>query len=329
MSQQHSVTLHEFVEIKQENLDGYTFLAFMTVYIYEFLITFDQLARVWHQPLSTASILLLLLHVGGFACVVLYFGTWQGWSSSCMGVYILNQSWPAVALLIQILANVISALRVYAVNGYKWQLPAVIMALLSVSTCWNIYQTSEWREHGKPSGPADGCYYLSAPMHVVNRFNISSVVCTIVAEALALAVIWYRTHELRTLARSIHIMKHSLSAVLWRDGAMYFGVSLMLQLMNMVLTITQVCETGFTTSEIMAVVLLSRMLLNLHNAKAPATDHTSFSLSNVLLIPQKLANIYSHQQSESNNGDLLPQELEDAENDDTWVETDTEDGKIV
>lgn len=103
----------------------------------------------------------------------------------------------------------------------------------------------------------------------------------------------------------------------------------MLQLMNMVLTITQVCETGFTTSEIMAVVLLSRMLLNLHNAKAPATDHTSFSLSNVLLIPQKLANIYSHQQSESNNGDLLPQELEDAENDDTWVETDTEDGKIV
>ncbi|KAF9809438.1 hypothetical protein IEO21_07390 [Rhodonia placenta] len=289
MSQQHSVTPHEFVEIKQENLDGYTFLAFMTVYIYEFLITFDQLARVWHQPLSTASILLLLLHVGGFACVVLYFGTWQGWSSSCMRVYILNQSWPAVALFIQILANgMIAFANLLEVNGYKWQLPAFIMALLSVSTCWNIYQTSEWKEHGKPSGPADGCYYLSAPMRVVNRVNISSVVCTIVAEALALAVIW---------------------------------VSLMLQLMNMALTITQVCETGFTTSEM--------MLLNLHNARAPATDHTSFSLSNVLLIPQKLVNIYSHQQSEFNNSNLLTEDLEDAENDDTWVETDTEDGEIV
>lgn len=110
---------------------------------------------------------------------------------------------------------------------------------------------------------------------------------------------------------------------------MYFGVSLMLQLMNMALTITQVCETGFTTSEIMAVVLLSRMLLNLHNARAPATDHTSFSLSNVLLIPQKLVNIYSHQQSEFNNSNLLTEDLEDAENDDTWVETDTEDGEIV
>lgn len=62
-----------------------------------------------------------------------------------MFIQILANGMIAFANLLEVDTNplilyfsVISALRVYAVNGYKWQLPAFIMALLSVSTCWNI-----------------------------------------------------------------------------------------------------------------------------------------------------------------------------------------------
>jgi len=110
----------------------------------------------------------------------------------------------------------------------------------------------------------------------------------IAADALVLACIWHTTYGVKKLADEARV-KVSISALLLRHGSIYFGILLLLNIIDIALQLTDVCvyrvrvKYGYRyiyqvfdqmspMLDVFTIVLISRMLLNLRHVFATSGD---------------------------------------------------------
>ncbi|KAH9829115.1 uncharacterized protein C8Q71DRAFT_728316 [Rhodofomes roseus] len=133
---------------------------------------------------------------------------------------------------------VVTALRVYAINGRDWRLSIIVFMLLLLCSAYDVFEGSTTPGVAVP--PPVGCIAESytASLLVDIILYIVSIATSIAADGIVFIVTWRRTYNVVRLSREANI-EVSLSSLLLRDGIIYFAIS---------------------------TILTSRMLLNLREA---------------------------------------------------------------
>lgn len=239
--------------------------------LYEYVLTISQeVEHIWGNECGRASralfslnrFVMLLMAVGN-ALQVVPFATHK----SCeIGQFVLTVS----QLMLFVVLAVVSALRVHALSVHNWylSLPTLLLGLVPfiTNTC-NVI----------------GVYYLARPIptlvipycmalvpnHLVlgnsNNATIITRICVILSELIVVAVTLRSTY--RHASRSFRLdRKPSLVALLLRDGVMYFLLLFVLNLSD--IFVLTVADNGALIQFIlpMSSILVSRFLLNIHEA---------------------------------------------------------------
>lgn len=239
--------------------------------LYEYVLTISQeVEHIWGNECGRASralfslnrFVMLLMAVGNVLQVV-PFATHK----SCeIGQFVLTVS----QLMLFVVLAVVSALRVHALSVHNWYLllPTLLLGLVPfiTNTC-NVI----------------GVYYLARPIptlvipycmalvpnHLVlgnsNNATIITRICVILSELIVVAVTLRSTY--RHASRSFRLdRKPSLVALLLRDGVMYFLLLFVLNLSDIFVLIVADNGALIQFKLPMSSILVSRFLLNIHEA---------------------------------------------------------------
>ncbi|KAH9842979.1 uncharacterized protein C8Q71DRAFT_230128 [Rhodofomes roseus] len=131
-------------------------------------------------------------------------------------------------------SGAISALRTYAINGRSLHSPAVILVLSLVATSLDVYKT--FTLVAIPVPQPVGCVILWTNSNAVVQSVVwlTGQVCSTVAESLALVVTWRTVYGMERRAHRLR-MKLPVTTLLLKDGAMYFGMIIVVLIVNGVL----------------------------------------------------------------------------------------------
>lgn len=216
--------------------------------------------------------------------------------------YIVTVAYYATEYVLDLLFGVTSALRVYAINGRDWRLPSVIFSLSLVQIATNIYYCSHLTYINAP--PPVGCEVFGAVSPTVDyKLNIATRVCVVVADALVLVATWYVTYGVRKGA-GITEMKVPVSTLLLRDGTIYFGAVLLINIIDIVLWYTSVFEDMAFIVDVFTSILLSRLFLNLRQVNAlTGEDSTVSKMSDVKFASRVIGDLAAPLDHEMSFGD--------------------------
>ncbi|KZT70197.1 hypothetical protein DAEQUDRAFT_725830 [Daedalea quercina L-15889] len=243
-------------------------------YVYErFLILGQEVEFVWRRKLSLVTVVYILMHIS--MCTSLGSAVALLVVTGCKSGFILAIVDISSSILFRWTIGVISALRVYAINGRAMGIPLTIIILFLMFTSYDFYNACSMFVLQVP--PPVGCLILTSTRTDVQRgLKDASLVCAVIAEVLVLVPTWQATYGARKAARDS--MRVPVSAMLLRDGTMYFGIIVSLFIINAVLelTVTEISLTGLTFA--LQAVCVSRLYLNLrHAARIPDIAHTGSS----------------------------------------------------
>ncbi|KAH9842978.1 uncharacterized protein C8Q71DRAFT_735415 [Rhodofomes roseus] len=161
-------------------------------------------------------------------------------------------------------------------------MPVAILLLFLTYTLYDFYNASSLFK--EPAPPPVDCILLSAMQpDVQHGLKISGLVCAAVAEVLVLAATWRATYRARRASDSSST-KTSVSAMLLRDGTVYFGVILLLLIANAVLELVATDVSITSLTYVLQTVCITHLYINLRHAASsntlPGEDsqiHVSFS----------------------------------------------------
>ncbi|PCH39080.1 hypothetical protein WOLCODRAFT_129036 [Wolfiporia cocos MD-104 SS10] len=187
--------------------------------------------------------------------------------------YIIYQTTDSIVVVLYVIWAVFSALRIYAINGRGWRMPLTVLTLGLVPAVTNIYCFAKMTMISLP--PPLVCTIASnEPDSLSNRLVALTRACVIACDAVVLLATWYTTVGIRRLARIAQV-EVSLSALLLRDGTIYFVVLFVLNVLDIVLWLTRVFENLTVYNEVFTTILLSRFFLNLRQAPTASSDEPS------------------------------------------------------
>ncbi|KZT70212.1 hypothetical protein DAEQUDRAFT_810928 [Daedalea quercina L-15889] len=290
-----SSTTEEAIEALETTVAANCCLAVAcTLYAFERCIIFDQeVELMWRRKMSLATTVYVLMHASMLA--VLFTSVALLIVQGCDSGYRLAIAEISSKIVFRWAIGAISALRVYAINGRTLVSPAAISLLFLAYTLYDFYNASHLFKLEAP--PPVGCLILTTMRpEVEHGLHISSLVCAAVAEVLVLVATWRATYRARRAADSSS-MRTSVSGMLLRDGTIYFGVILILLVLNAIfeLTIPDISITSLTY--VLQTVCISRLYLNLRHAA---------TTSDILLTsPSRLHNIYFSRFVGSLDGSLV------------------------
>jgi len=92
--------------------------------------------------------------------------------------------------------------------------------------------------------------------------QVATRACNALADALVLLVTWRVTYKVVKLDRSLQ-GNSSLASLFLRDGSLYFGVLLILNILNASLWVVDVYQNLTVFSDVFSVILVSHFFLNL------------------------------------------------------------------
>ncbi|TFY59188.1 hypothetical protein EVJ58_g5936 [Rhodofomes roseus] len=135
---------------------------------------------------------------------------------------------------------VFAALRAFAISGYNWPAALLILAFGSITIWSNVYLIG----------------------------LILGVVSTVLSDALAMGITWWRTWGIKKAADDARIST-PLTTVLLRDGSLYFAA---LAALSIAQTFMQIYDgdidylSYFLTPYALPAICISRFLLNLRSS---------------------------------------------------------------
>ncbi|KZT63707.1 hypothetical protein DAEQUDRAFT_741766 [Daedalea quercina L-15889] len=242
--------------------NNYVLIASSTVYLFDRSILLSQeIDFVWHYRVSVAPILAILLH----GATIVNFGLlcYEDLVNLDCNRAFLGTIASQVALAVfdtaiaELPLAVITALRVYAINGRSWPMPVIVLLLSLIRTAYDLFGTGTKTTVSLPAP-------LGCAVESTSSLNNSAV-----ADVIVLVITWrYTYHTLRLACRGND--KPTLSFLLWRDGTVYFGSLLIISILDVVIY-TKECDDRFST------IILSRFFLNLRQASHIMTSATTLS----------------------------------------------------
>ncbi|KAH9893596.1 hypothetical protein C8Q73DRAFT_697586 [Cubamyces lactineus] len=265
-----------------ENCCGFAATA---VLCFEYLITLDrEVALFWRWKPTGASILFFANRYLTLA-LILFTTTFNAFPyvslQSCRNSVYAGQIMDVCQYVPWAL---FSALRVFALSR-DWLLVIPVMSLYGVYFGVNLtafrWLTYYW-------GEDSGCTIVyTMSVELVKDFTIASRSALIAADAIVMAVTWHTTFKTERLTlRAGHWP--SFAHTLFRDGAIYFVVMLVLNVLHLTFTVCQLYTDALFAVSYMTIftepltsILVSRFLLNLQEVHRDlgrgATDTISCS----------------------------------------------------
>jgi len=204
-------------------------------------------------------VLYAVLHLVTLLEAILYFSSL--FVASCRGGYVSNLLILAAEIVLYLVYGAMSAARVYGINGRRWIVPSIVFILYLPNVAEQLYQSSHFIYSIAP--PPVGCLiYYDIPVILAYRLSAISRGCIIASDALVLLATWHATYGIKTLANMAH-MNISIVTLLLRDGTVFFGAILVLNILDIVLNFTNVFSYMSMVVDVLMTILISRLFLNL------------------------------------------------------------------
>lgn len=253
------------------------YIASLCFYLFDFCLTFDQQVRfLWGCSLSIPSVLLALLHFSAMLGGISQIGLDIALSCKSEGVwYYIDYG---AAIVLEIVTAAISALRVYAINGRSCKLPSLIFALYIIP---NIVQSTYSKITTKATDvPQVGCALIESNPKVMNGIYIASASAVLTANILVLGATWYHTFTVKKLAHAVG-HKATLATLLLRDGTIYFGALLVLDVLEVVSNYSDTFVVFAAFPNSFTAVILTHFFINLRSAADPSQWSSTASMSDL------------------------------------------------
>ncbi|KAH9850484.1 hypothetical protein C2E23DRAFT_887375 [Lenzites betulinus] len=238
------------------------------VIFHEYALTFESEVRlIWRRKITGASIIFFLnRYIMLFQNAITIASYWP-WSNPDVFAYrdlILN-------VLPYLVWNAFSTLRVYALSGRDWRIAALVAFIMLSPFVSNVYNLPAQKPDNMPQ--PYGCSVDNA-LTVAVHSKLTLIRCTvvlgsrvplIVGDSIVLAVTWWKTYKIKKEAELAHVQT-SLVDLLLRDGTLYFGTMLLMNLLHILINfIVRVSFLG-DIADVMTSVLVSRFIMNLRDA---------------------------------------------------------------
>ncbi|KAI0631851.1 hypothetical protein C8Q77DRAFT_1228907 [Trametes polyzona] len=244
-----------------------------TLIFSEYLITFDsEVQLIWRRKVTGASVLFFLnRYIMLFQNAITIASYW-----SIPDLVRLNPSmrqcvalgWMDIVLnlLPYFIWNAFSTLRVYALCGREWRLALVVCVLMMGPIVANAYNIPTQKPDNLP--PPYNCQVDNAVTVALHTkcvvLVLGSRISLIVGDSLVLAVTWWKTYRLKKAADAAHI-KTSLVELLLRDGTIYFGTMLVLNVLHIAINFVEQVSFMGDIADVLTSILVSRFIMNLRD----------------------------------------------------------------
>jgi len=252
----------------------YFYVACLALYTYEYIIMFPQeIEFIWHRRFTGVSILLILNRYLPFLLLMLNM-------MSASPIPALNQHESCVQQgtfmsivngLLALTITSLPALRVYAIWGRSWICFVLVMFLGLVVVTVNMLVDIPATVYSL-APIVDGCWTNPLPFVVAIQSSLRTTtsVCIIAQNIIVVALTWMRTYKLHKAAADAEIPIR-LSTLLLRDGTLYFGAIIVLNIVGTVTVYESSVPTGTAgglalIEDIMQNILLSRFMFGLREA---------------------------------------------------------------
>ncbi|KAI0641610.1 hypothetical protein C8Q79DRAFT_1014055 [Trametes meyenii] len=269
-----------------------------TLIFYEYLITFeDEFRLIWRGKLTGASVIFVLnryimvvqnaITMASVAPLPNTVGLWLA-SMSCA---VLGYMDVILSILPYVVWNAFSTLRVYAISGRDWRVSSVVCVLMLGPLVSNIYDAPVIKPVNMPppylcsasNGVLLAVHYAYVPFRIVPALCYNNTLtsmadpfglmrsdvlvlgsrCPLIAgDALVLAVTWRKTYRVRKMAEGGGVRTPLLDLLL-RDGTIYFGTMLLLNVLHILITFVQEVSVMGDVADVLTAILVSRFILNL------------------------------------------------------------------
>jgi len=173
-----------------------------------------------------------------------------------------------------LVVSAFAALRVYAIWNQDWRpaIPVLCLALVPVIT--NLYIEAKTVPTIAPP-PSAGCALELRGISLAAYSDITGILngaATTACDGLVVLFTLARTLGVRNATRAFNV-KPGLSSVILRDGTAYFLLLLLLNIIQIVVAVTDVGENAiaYFVSPLTS-ILISRFLLNLREVSYSAQD---------------------------------------------------------
>ncbi|KAI0331799.1 hypothetical protein GY45DRAFT_1433703 [Cubamyces sp. BRFM 1775] len=246
---------------------------------YDHLLTLSgEIQFVWGRKFSGATVVFMLnRYVTLFGKIVLPISTfwWPNQTDdSCRGPIILTEMF---SVIVYFIVAIFSTLRVYAIWNKDWR-PA--LAVLLVGLCVPVANMYHYIPSvpGAFTWPLYGCGEAT-PLSDVQLAEFAIVIhsCAIAADLLVLILTWVKTYQIKKLA-SILEADASFSTLILRDGSLYFGALLVLNVVDLIILQSNVLFDPLPVFiDVLTCILISRFMLNLRQIAGRGSDLPSAS----------------------------------------------------
>lgn len=245
-------------------VQNYCMVAMAALVLYEHAITFSQeVDLIWTRKKTGATVLYIMNRcctIGLALAMILLLPNWST-STSCEAVNLLL---PIFQLALAIVWAAFSATRVYAIGGRAWQLAIVTFALGLVPVGLNLFSDIRY-VYTTAYIPSFGTVCNNIPLFSTSTNVILLCVARaslITSDLIVLTVTWVKTYRIKQEAVEAN-MKTTTVTLLLRDGTFYFIVLLVINVLHLTLSLTNVFSDVTYFSTAMSSVIVSRFLLNL------------------------------------------------------------------
>ncbi|KAJ7887374.1 hypothetical protein B0H13DRAFT_2043054 [Mycena leptocephala] len=268
-----TATLDDATIAYAQRINGYLGLAAIGLLGYDYLLTFRSEVRyIWAPGHSRASAWYLFVRYfalcANMAMLVLYFGNFP--SEVCTG---LNIAHGILTVLQELLVEVTLILRVLAMYSFdkRVMFPLLLTALIALSVAaWSVVRTGGVSAY-KTNLP--GCHTPAS--HSREILLAGCWEGLLVADILLVGLTLYRGYS-----HCRDMPPGSLWTVLVRDGLMYFVITCLANLANILMYYFGSITTaaGLSTLAVsLSVTMMCRLMLNLHEAASTTADFKSVS----------------------------------------------------
>ncbi|KAI0659997.1 hypothetical protein C8Q70DRAFT_1053251 [Cubamyces menziesii] len=239
---------------------------------HEYFITLDSEVRlIWRRRITGASILFFLNRYIMIFDNVITLASYPARTDT--GYVCAALGWMDVVLnlLPYFIWNAFSTMRVYAISGRDWRIASVVCLLMIGPIASNVYNIPFEKPDNMP--PPYNCQFDNAL-----TLQTHNIIPLIAGDAIVLIVTWWKTYRLKKAADEARV-KMSIVDMLLRDGTMYFGTMVVLNVLHiMVNYVVKVSFLGDVV-DVLTSILVSRFIMNLRNIDAKDTGQITRSIN--------------------------------------------------
>lgn len=250
--------------------------------VWDYILTFDQeVEHIWRGSFSGAKLLYFLnryAYLGEvFFDILLTLGP-----QHLVGCRLLNVCLGATKFTANICTALISAFRVWAIWGQRWHFFIIVLPIALVVPCFNVANFATARTHMLATDlppPYGGCVWMSLlSMETTKQLQMITRISAMITDLIVVCATWLKTYMIRRKMKfSKNKAKTPLITLLYRDGTVYFGSLLLLNVLALVAEyIVEQLENPIPYFiDVLTAILISRFMLRLRSFKVISDPSSS------------------------------------------------------